>query len=94
MTLKPKDYIPRLQDTTLHTLLGAFGGVEIAGPKFSGKTWAALACGGSVIDLAQQSNKSLAELDIQYALEGDKPHIIEQSGWRFHVRETLKITHI
>ena len=41
-------YIPRIVDSWLQDLLGTFGGIELCGPRWSGKSWTAQSFGESV----------------------------------------------
>ena len=75
---QPKSYRPRLLDERLQTLLQIFGAVEIRGTKWCGKSWTALAFGESVIHLDDPNVKSLVEADPSLALQGNKPHVIDE----------------
>lgn len=58
--MTPEGYLPRVVDEQVERYLGTFGAVEIAGTKWCGKTWTALAHGASVsyvdddLDLARR----------------------------------------
>ena len=41
--VRPENYRPRAIDRRIDQLLRSFGAVEIAGPKWCGKTWTSLA---------------------------------------------------
>ena len=45
--VRPENYRPRAIDRRIDQLLRSFGAVEIAGPKWCGKTWTSLAHAGS-----------------------------------------------
>ena len=75
---KPKSYRPRVLDDRLQKLLQIFGAVEIRGTKWCGKSWTALAFGESVVHLDDPNVKMLAEADPSLALQGDKPHVIDE----------------
>lgn len=75
---QPKSYRPRLLDERLQTLLQIFGAVEIRGTKWCGKSWTALAFGESVVHLDDPNVKSLVEADPSLALQGNKPHVIDE----------------
>ncbi len=71
-----EDYIPRIADAQVQRYLDVFGAIEIAGPKWCGKTWTACHNGKSVsyVDNALD----LARSDPQSMLEGDRPHVIDE----------------
>ena len=77
-TEKPKTYRPRLVDERLQRLLSTFGAVEIRGTKWCGKSWAALAFGESVVHLDDPNVKALAEADPSLALQGARPHVVDE----------------
>lgn len=82
MTLRRSGYKPRLADSQLDTLLQAFGGVCIEGPKWCGKTWMALNAANSVVYIASPENnfqnRTLAQLSPDLVLEGDTPRLIDE----------------
>ena len=78
MSLKPSGYKSRLLDETLKRRLRAFGAVEVAGPKFCGKTWSSLAQGESIIHIDEDAVRQMVELDAALALEGKRPHVIDE----------------
>ena len=80
-TEKPQAYRPRLVDERLQRLLSTFGAVEIRGTKWCGKSWAALAFGESVVHLDDPNVKALAEADPALALQGARPHVVDE--WLF-----------
>ena len=77
-TEKPKTYRPRLVDERLQRLLSTFGAVEIRGTKWCGKSWAALAFGESVVHLDDPNVKALVEADPSLALQGARPHVVDE----------------
>ena len=77
-TEKPQAYRPRLVDGRLQRLLSTFGAVEIRGTKWCGKSWAALAFGESVVHLDDPNVKALAEVDPALALQGARPHVVDE----------------
>ena len=77
-TEKPKTYRPCLVDERLQRLLSAFGAVEIRGTKWCGKSWAVLAFGESVVRLDDPNVKALAEADPSLALQGVRPHVVDE----------------
>lgn len=75
---KPKTYLPRIIDARLQRALEAFGAVEIRGTKWCGKSWAALAFGASVAHLDDPNVKVLVEADPSLALQGARPHVVDE----------------
>lgn len=75
---KPASYRPRVLDERLQKLLHIFGAVEIRGTKWCGKSWTALAFGESVVHLDDPNIKVLADADPSLALQGTKPHVIDE----------------
>ncbi|MCL2316680.1 MAG: DUF4143 domain-containing protein [Actinomycetia bacterium] len=73
-------------------MLGAFGAVEIAGPRWCGKTWTALAAGASVVHVDDPGVTPLVEADPPIALKGEVPHVIDE--WQFvpRVWDTVRRT--
>ena len=78
VTEKPKTYRPRLVDERLQRLLSTFGAVEVRGTKWCGKSWAALAFGESVVHLDDPNVKTLVEADPSLALQGARPHVVDE----------------
>nr|WP_072499837.1 AAA family ATPase [Olsenella phocaeensis] len=76
--LTPDGYLPRLTDARLDMLMGAFGCVEITGPKWCGKTWSALSRAASVTELDRGEQRQMAEVDPSLALLGDAPHLVDE----------------
>lgn len=77
-TEKPKTYRPRLVDERLQRLLSTFSAVEIRGTKWCGKSWAALAFSESVVRLDDPNVKALVEADPSLALQGARPHVVDE----------------
>ncbi len=75
---KPEGYVPRVMDARIQQALRLFGGVEIAGTKWCGKSWSALAFGESVTHVDDARVRSLAEADPMLALLGNRPHVIDE----------------
>ena len=75
-TLVPEGYIPRIADRQIARYLGIFGAVEIAGTKWCGKTWSALAHASSVSYV--DDNLALAKSDPSMMLIGEKPHAVDE----------------
>ena len=72
----PEGYLPRIADAKVERYLGVFGAVEIAGTKWCGKTWTALAHGESVSFV--DTMLELAKDDPSALLLGDRPHVIDE----------------
>lgn len=75
---KPWGYRPRVVDEKISNLLRLFGGVEVRGTKWCGKTWSALAFGESVTRIDDFRIRDLVENDLSLALAGAKPHVIDE----------------
>ena len=78
MTLRNSKYKDRLLDKQLQKHLRAFGAIEIVGSMWSGKTWMAEAHSESKINLSVSGVKSLIEADHSLALQGGRPHLIDE----------------
>ena len=76
--LTPSGYRPRLIEGRLDALMGAFGCVEITGPKWCGKTWTAMTRSASMTRLDDPSEREAAEMDPALALVGDAPHLVDE----------------
>lgn len=76
--IKPTDYIPRIVDSQIDQYLAIFGAIEIAGPKWCGKTWTARAHAASISYVDQGDNISIATADPALMLLGDTPHVIDE----------------
>ena len=77
-TLRRDDYLPRVVDGRLATLLRSFGAVEIVGPKWCGKTWTALSQARSVDRLDDPVMFDAAQTDPALVLMGDEPHVVDE----------------
>lgn len=75
-SLKPAGYIPRIADALVERDLRAFGGVEICGPRWCGKSWTSMAHGESIVLIDE--NASIFEDEPSLALIGPKPHVIDE----------------
>ena len=75
---KPAGYRFRVVDARIRELLDLFGGVEVAGTKWCGKTWSALAFGESVTHIDDDRVKTLVAADPALALDGARPHVIDE----------------
>ena len=80
--LTEQGYRLRVIDDSIARYMRAFGAVCIEGPKWCGKTWTTLNHAESVYYVADPQgnfqNRLLAELDVYRALEGEKPHAIDE----------------
>ena len=76
--LKHKNYMPRLIDEHIDTLMTVFGAVQIDGPKYCGKTWTAKAHSNSEIRLDSKENRALANADPSLVLKGEMPRLIDE----------------
>ncbi|MCI8367785.1 MAG: ATP-binding protein [Eggerthellaceae bacterium] len=74
--LTPLGYLPRIADEQIDRYLKIFGAVEIAGTKWCGKTWSALAHGKSVSYV--DDNFALAKADPAIMTKGEAPHVIDE----------------
>ena len=77
-TEKPAAYRPRIIDERLSKALDTFGAVEVRGPKWCGKSWTAFAFGESAVYLDGPNVKMLVEADTSLALQGSRPHVVEE----------------
>ena len=75
-------YRPRLVDKRLDFYLSTFGAVCVEGPKWCGKTWTCTMHSKSEFLVGHPAgnfaNRKLATLDVNRALEGDAPHLIDE----------------
>ena len=74
--LKPEGYIPRITDQLVERKLNNFGGVEISGTKWCGKSWTSAAFSRSISRI--DDDVELYETDPSLALLGDQPHAIDE----------------
>lgn len=74
--LKPKGYLPRLADGLVRRSLDEFGGVEVCGPRWCGKSWTSMAHGSSITRVDE--NASLYEDEPALALIGARPHVVDE----------------
>ena len=75
-------YLPRLVDAVVEETLAISGAVHIKGPKYCGKTWTSKYHCSSFyeLDLADNDyqNLKLARIDLDYALKGANPRLIDE----------------
>ena len=76
------DYRARLIDKKLDLYLSTFGAVCVEGPKWCGKTWTCTMHSKSEFMVGSPSgnfaNRQLANLDVNRALAGESPHLIDE----------------
>ena len=76
------NYINRVADEQITKYLQLFGAVLVEGPKWCGKTWAARNAAKSEFEVADPEggfrNRDIARLNPQAALEGERPHLIDE----------------
>lgn len=77
-SMKPDGYMPRIIDEQIKHLLQTFGGVEVRGPKWCGKTWSALAAAESVTYVDFPEIMPIVSADPHVALQGKHPHVIDE----------------
>lgn len=78
MGMAPEGYRARLLDSVLERRLATFGAVEVKGPKFCGKTWTSMAHGRSIVHVDDDALRSMIDVDVTLALEGEQPHVIDE----------------
>lgn len=80
--LRQSGYRNRLIDARIERALDVFGAVCVEGPKWCGKTWAALNASQSVYYVGNPAgnfqNRRLAEMDPMIALQGEAPHLVDE----------------
>lgn len=88
------DYVPRVADVQLRSLLAESGAVLLQGPKACGKTETALKVAASHVRLdVDQDTARLAEVDPGLVLRGERPRLIDE--WQMrpalwdHVRRAV-----
>ena len=74
----PEGYMTRIIDAQIKRYLSLFGAVELAGPKWCGKTWSAMANAASISYVDQGDNIDIATADPSLMLLGDTPHVIDE----------------
>jgi len=73
-----KLYIPRVVDSEIKDMLELFGGVQISGCKWCGKSWTGVKHSRSSIFIGRPMNRELAETDPEIALAGEEPRLIDE----------------
>ena len=74
--LKPEGYLPRVADKVVREALSQFGGVEVCGPRWCGKSWTSMAHGNSITRVDE--NPSIYTDDPRLALLGERPHVVDE----------------
>lgn len=82
MKLTPRNYRPRLVDARIDKYMRLYGAISIEGARSCGKTWTARNHSNSMFALDDASenyrNYRLASRDVNYALNGEEPHLIDE----------------
>ena len=80
--MKIDGYKTRVIDRKIETYLKIFGAISIEGPKWCGKTYSGRNAAKSEFLVANPNgnfnNKQIASLDLNIALDGEKPHLIDE----------------
>jgi len=71
-------YLPRVVDEEIDEMLSIFGAVYISGCKWCGKTWTGIAHSRSSLFLGDPKNRILAKTDLDLALEGEEPRLVDE----------------
>lgn len=76
------DYLPRLIDRKIESLLETFGAICTEGPKWCGKTWTGMYHSNSSVMLGDPAgnfqNRQLAMLNPSLVLEGAPPRLVDE----------------
>jgi len=82
MSLTKAGYRKRIIDNQIENNLQAFGAICIEGPKWCGKTWAALNQANSACYIACPENnfqyRTMAQLSPDLVLHGDSPRLLDE----------------
>ena len=80
--MKIDGYKTRIIDIKIETYLKIFGAISIEGPRGCGKTYSGRNAAKSEFLVANPNgnfnNKQIASLDLNIALDGEKPHLIDE----------------
>lgn len=80
--MKKIDYLPRLIDRKIESLLETFGAICIEGPKWCGKTWTGMYHSNSSVMIGDPTgnfqNRQLALLNPTMVFDGAKPRLIDE----------------
>ena len=86
----PDGYRPRIVDGAVERFLRVFGGVQINGAKWCGKTWTARAHAMSEVSLDDEGILESARIDKSILLYGDCPHLIDEWQLLPEVRDAVR----
>lgn len=78
MSLKKDEYLSRLIDKKIEDYLTIFGAVSIEGPKWCGKTWAALNHANSVCYLDDEEMQQRAKFGLEFVLNKESPELVDE----------------
>lgn len=78
MSLKKQEYLARLVDKKIEDYLTVFGAVSIEGPKWCGKTWAALSHANSVCYLDNEEMQQRAKFGVEFVLNEESPELVDE----------------
>lgn len=73
-----KKYYKRLIEKEINLSLKAGGAVSLSGPKYCGKTTTAKRFAKSTLSLVEEQAIATASVDVNLALEGEKPRLIDE----------------
>jgi predicted AAA+ superfamily ATPase len=71
-------YRPRIIDSAIERSLSTFGGVQIVGPKWCGKSWSGIYHSHSSIFLGDEDTKRSALLEPKAILQGEYPILVDE----------------
>ncbi|MDR3282320.1 MAG: DUF4143 domain-containing protein [Candidatus Methanoplasma sp.] len=71
-------YRPRVVDARVEEYLSSFGGVQITGPKWCGKTWTGLCHSKSAVFISDERSRKKAILSPEEVLRGERPRLIDE----------------
>ncbi|MCL2510012.1 MAG: DUF4143 domain-containing protein [Methanomassiliicoccaceae archaeon] len=72
------EYQPRVIDERVSSLMAAFGGLLILGPKWCGKSWTGVYHSKSIFFVGDEDSAALAAIDPSLALMGEQPRLIDE----------------
>ncbi|MDR1404529.1 MAG: DUF4143 domain-containing protein [Candidatus Methanoplasma sp.] len=73
-----KRYRPRVIDSRVSRFLSVFGGVQITGCKWCGKSWTGIYHSKSSAFIGTESSRMVAEADPEFVLRGEEPRLIDE----------------
>ncbi|MDR1954864.1 MAG: DUF4143 domain-containing protein [Candidatus Methanoplasma sp.] len=71
-------YRPRIIDSAIERSLSTFGGVQVVGPKWCGKSWSGIYHSRSSIFLNDEDTKRAALLEPKAILQGEYPMLVDE----------------